>query len=145
MNITMIDRDMALDLIEQACARRGAGFTYYAARLDEAYGGGCQYLRRNIPAADEWAWSHITDGGACLLGFILVDILGIPESEIEGHEGQSIGMIFGSNGITVGDTRYVLSDQADAIFNAAQSKQDDGATWGEALAYANRSRFGGGA
>jgi hypothetical protein len=106
--LTGISAELATELLERAVNQRGADFVY---SKDGSSGpeGGCYYFMEGEPS--------------CIIGTIL-SYLGIKPSQVqEGSNAES-------------QVRSLFPDTSDVVLealNEAQTKQDRGDTWGEAL------------
>ena len=125
MTIT-IDRDRAIELLEQAVAQRGSDYVYHkpAALRNEAPT--CLYL-------------HGQDGPGCLIALAL-SLAGVSSEQLGQLDSRTDAAI-----VTEEVQDYLrsvsveISDDAYGVFGVAQSRQDYGNTWGEALDAAKKN------
>lgn len=111
-----IDGDRALELLRQVVAAKGAS-TRYELR-PKPLGATCQYAHNGCPD--------------CLIGHALA-LAGVTVDELVDMDADPVrtGIAF----VTL-PPRLNLTESARRVFSAAQNKQDDGVSWGGALAAA---------
>jgi hypothetical protein len=134
-----ITADRTLELLDQAVANRGADWRY------PAVNGSCSYsieyhneaVARNrlLYNGSEVPLSIEGQKGACLVGHILIDLLGVREAEIARWETHSAFPNI--------DKRSLPGIEFDAtainLLRLAQRAQDKGYTWGDAVAFARQN------
>lgn len=135
MTANIIDRDRAIDLLNQAVAARGEDWTYPPA------GGDCWYTisnhNRTVDACLAAGYdASVTEAsiinrpgekGACVVGYIIMDLLGVDEGEVEvweTHGAFSLGPYVGG---------YRFTDDAANLLRITQERQDFGIPWGQAV------------
>lgn len=127
--MTTIEADQALDLVRQVVEKAGPNYTYEAPK-----GLGCSYLQ------------PISRKPSCLIGQALVKA-GVPVGTLEWLD-RNVGSIYnlptrgGGDAALPGGT--VLTQGALDVFSGAQTVQDKGDTWGDALEAAKRATWGSG-
>ena len=116
-----IGPDLAVRLLEEAVASKGADYIYvnqYGERANENPTG-CQNLHNlNILDRDkdpEWV-------PGCLVGHVLVNVFGIEKVDPEGSV-LSLNQLLGNP----------FTKEAESVLGRAQFAQDRGETWGRAL------------
>lgn len=107
----LITKAKALELLEAAVAERGADYVY--PRTFDGTGPSCVYVRGGKPA--------------CLVGLAMTKA-GVPIEQLAGWDTRfesDAHSVLVDDGLAAVDVAEMLA--------AAQSVQDDGGTWGEAL------------
>jgi hypothetical protein len=113
------------DLMEGAVALKGEDYVYpkRAESEDEIGWGGCDYVRDGQPS--------------CIVGHVLV-AAGVPVEQLAAHEGNSAWTVVPAlkpewGGVDDDSHYYPESSPIARALDKAQSLQDAGSTWGEAL------------
>lgn len=127
MTTIVIDEAKALELLQAEVDEKGADFIYKAElRVSSSTHVTCKYAEDGCPS--------------CLIGRALFRAgVAIERLELldQAYDGMSIGVVEADF-----DGEVELTEDAVAVFAAAQSVQDRGWSWGEALSRARRTASG---
>lgn len=117
-----IDKDRALDLLEQAVAERGADY------IDTDAKGSCTYLH------------YDTNTPGCIVGTVF-HAAGLPIERLEAMDKLGSLMCISPKMLKV-SYDIDITEEAHALLRTAQSEQDSGTAWGLAVDRAIAARGG---
>lgn len=112
MSTITIDRNKAIELLNNAVAEKGEDYRY----MQDATGG-CQYVRDGAPS--------------CIVGHALHEA-GVDLDLLAAYDRREGGMLIGRV-IREGIHGYEFTEGAIRLLRFAQGKQDDGVLWGTAV------------
>lgn len=130
-----ITRNSAIELLEEIVAEYGKGHLYRAEVTEDRrkFSTSCYYVH-NTPTDASGGSEYVRPG--CIVGHFL-HRLGVPLDDLERHEGSAVDFVLDH---LQGEGILYSEDGVLNILREAQTSQDLGNYWGEALGSAKRCK-----